>query len=238
MSYFFAGDGFDHYWTLAAGAVPSGNTALTVLGLFRPTANISGPIRALKAGSASWSIHADNPGKWYTDNDFSSGFTLSLNNWQMIGLTLPAGGAGTVRWDGNFASGGVYGGWSSAAGPTISAGAAPIDALTFGLAYGRMVGNVAAMAVYAGGLSSAAIAAIGTSSGNAWMAAGPAAYWQCNTNPALGVTDQTGNGANSTGLTGTAPTLDTVNEPPGWTYYTPGPSATPIKGAFLPLLAT
>lgn len=235
MSYFFAGDGFDHYWILAPGAVPSGNSALTILGLFRPTANVSGPLRATKAGVGSWSIHADNPGKWFCDNDFSSGFTFSLNNWQMIGLTLPAGGAGTVRWDGNFASGGVYGGWTSLPGPTIPAGAGPIDALTFGLAYGRMVGNIAAGAVFPA-LSSAAIAAIGTSSGNAWMAASPLAYWQCNTNPALGITDQTGNGANSISLSGTAPTLDTVNEPPGWTYYTPGPSVTPIKGAFLPFL--
>lgn len=227
MSWAFANDGFDHYWNLAIGAVPSGNVALTWVGLIYPTNGFCGPMRALKAGSGSWSAHADSS-KWYTDNDFSSGFTFSLNNWQMLALTIPAGGAGTTRWHGNFVSGGSYGGWSHANGPTISAGAAPIDTLTFGLSYARMAGNIAAMAVYDSALTDTDVVNLGTSSGNTWMTAGPKAYWQCNSSPASGVVDQTGNGANSTSLTGTAPTLDTGNEPPGWSYYTASSSVTVV----------
>jgi hypothetical protein len=216
MAWSWAADGFDHYFTLSAGASPPDGGPITIVCLLRPTSNFVGPIRGLAGGSASYSIHSDS-GKWFTDNDFSAGFGFALNSYQVVALSKAAGSA-AVRWHQTTESGGTYGAWSHANGPTIGDGSNPVDAITIGLSYQRMAGQIAAIALWTSALSDGAVEALGTSAMATWLAAGPSAAWQFNAAPALGITDLTGGGANSTSLTGTAPTLDTTNEPPGWTY--------------------
>jgi hypothetical protein len=219
MSLSFPGDGFEHSLSGPRGGAPANAGNFTVSLLIRCTGSTIGVIEGLASGSRNWTVHSDT-GKWYTTNDFTAGFgSTNNNNWLHIGWSKASGSA-AVRWHQAVHNGTSWGAYTHGNGATEGDGST-IDTITLGLAFQRMAANFAACALYGSALSDGAFEALGTSSMATWMAAAPGAAWQGNASAVSGILDLTGGGADLTTLVGTAPTLDTVNEPPGWTYYSP-----------------
>lgn len=234
MGWLFPADGFDHWFTASPGAVTTDGGPITVMSLVYPINGNCGLLAGMTAASAyEWEINGDTS-KWFGTGDFSGLATMTLNTWQWIGYSKATGSA-AMRWHNQIYSGGSWGTWAHTAGSVIADGASATDHLQYGLSHQRTQGRRFIDAVWNTVLTDLAVEAACVT-GNSLMAATPAACWQCNLSPAGGLIDLTGGGANSTGLTGTAPTLDTTQEPPSPFAYYSAASSTPAKGAFFQFL--
>lgn len=206
--------------------VNGGNT--TIIALVYPTVSFSGVFRLeLSNNNAVYGMLADS-NKWYGENDFGAGGPATTQNaWQVIAMTKASGNT-TSRWHKATGLGGTVS-WLHVDGDSIVDGSGPATQLRlFGVGTGngsRMVGNIAAVAVYNSNMADLQIEALGATSMANWLAAAPKAAYQFNTNPTLTLTDLTGGGANQTNTPSVYPTLDTSNEPPGWAYATKAQSA-------------
>jgi hypothetical protein len=220
MSWFFANDSNNRQYLMSMGNAPVNGANGTILSVVYPTISASGIYRGeLSNNSPVYGLLADS-GKWYNENDFGAGGpTVDQNTWVVIGATKPAGSS-TVRWHKATGLGGVVT-WSHTNGDIVGDGSGPATQIRlFGVGTNnRMVGNIAAVAVYDSALTDLQVEALGTKSMANWLAGAPKAAYQFNVNPALTLIDLTGGGANQTNIPFTLPTLDTSNEPPGWAYY-------------------
>jgi len=205
----------------AVGALPQNGDPISVWWMIRPSiATDFGTYVGLEAGANRIGLLAV-VSKYFTVNDGTGGPVPVVDEWQVIGYDDQGGG--TVRWHHCTDPTGTT--WAHSDGTAGGDRAGVVDVLRLGIGPDgfRMRGHIAAGCAAAGRLGDAGFEALGVTSMAAWVAAADLA-WQFNV--AVGstaLTDLTGGGANQTSLTGT-PTLDTGQEPPGWTYY---PTTTP-----------
>lgn len=153
---------------------------------------------------------------------------VTANEWVIIGYDDNNAGAGTVRYhlctdlDGTPT-------WTHGDGPSAGDRSGVVDDLRIGHAFDlRSHGHIAAAAIADTRLGDAGFEALSLTSMGDWVGMAVAA-WQFNV--AVGSTaivDLTGGGADQTSLVGT-PVLDTGQEPPGWSYYTPSASPDQIR---------
>lgn len=205
--------------TLATGAVPTARAGTWIV-LFRPydsafdllTTNTD-VMTTLATAAGVQGLFLDS-GKIFSNADFGAGGTgpTDKNTWYAMAFSKATGSV-AVRY--HLAA--LGGSWVHTASGTVADGTAGITSIVFGKGPIKAVAKfeIAAAAVFTGGLADLAIEALGTTSMDTWLAASPVAAWQFNqAATTTAVADLVGS-ANQTALTGTTVTTDPV----GWTYH-------------------
>lgn len=171
-------------------------------------------------GSLVWGVNPFTDLKYYYSvaPSFVSADTYAIGTWYLFGISKAAG-TSTVRthvYD-YTATTWTHTNWLTLAdatnGPVTSVRLAWLLNST-----DTLNGKIAAAAAYNTVLSDLTVQGL-NSNFNAWMAATPVWAIKLNqTSVATAVTDQTGNGGNQSGISGTSVSAD---EPAGWSYAGP-----------------
>jgi hypothetical protein len=205
--------------TMSVGTAPPDEGPITIAVLAKPSsASFSGwAVQGRNGTTGIWSLLVDS-GKLFCENDFGSGGPSHGTGWCWFVVTK-ASGSVIPRWhkhDLTAATAWVHQDDTSNAAD----GSGPITNVMIG-SNGSLGntwrGNIAAIATWTSVLSDAAIEAACTLAASALKAATPG--WMVRLNQAstaTAVTDDSGGGSTQTAISGT--TVDTVNEPPGWSY--------------------
>ncbi|HSX43487.1 MAG TPA: hypothetical protein VLF59_05375 [Candidatus Saccharimonadales bacterium] len=228
-------DGTGHaYVNCSAGTLGAAGTGdYTMVVLMRPTDTSNGGPLSLWSGSVTGTevrqIMGDT-GKWFGENDFSSGFGgWTTNTWYMLGQSKVAG-TNDYRWHlWAYASDGS-GTKTHTTGTSAAGDGSAIAAVRLGdtnLRYNY--GEVAVAAVWKRVLSDADFVSLCTNTASSFMSLGtgaPDALWLCNVASPASIVDATGNGANAASVSGSAVTGSGV-DPPSYSYTLSSPSAIP-----------
>lgn len=204
--------------TFSPGTATFGQGPITIAALIKPT-NTGGTrevVGGLTGGAAETYGLLFDSGDYYCVNLFTSGRTVTNNDWQWIVMTKATGSV-TPRW--HFRDVTTAGAWvHSNAGGNANNGSSPTATLYVGGLNGSrfLVGFIAALAVWGTELNDAQVEAACTLAASDLNAAAPtwATLWN-QASVATPVPDFTGNGGNQTAISGTSVSAD---DPPGFNY--------------------
>lgn len=213
-------NGSTDYVTFSAGAANIVQGPITMAALVRAT-SVTGerPIFA-GVGAGFGYLLLVNDGQILVNDYFGSGPTIATGNWYWVVATKAAGNA-TPR----FHVRQIGGSWTHADGNAAASDDTDVASSIY-VGYdgsGHWSGNIAATAIWDSVLTDLAIEAACTLAASDLKAATP--KWMTRWNQAstgTSVTDDMTGGGNQSAITGT--TVDSVNEPAGWSYSLSGGS--------------
>src|SRR3954447_23547742 len=226
----------DSIYTSGGAVGTPGTSAFTCLILVKPTSLFFGvPIALFDTVSALTLIQIafTGPNNWRVEHGFGaiipSTLPLTLGDWQLIGVSKAASGAGVVRYHRAV----LGAAWEHADGDSTLGPSNVCNQVLFGRGAGGggpfnpQGMGLSVAAIWNRGLSDAEINSITDATADMQALSGLVALWQFNQASVSTVSDLTGGGANQNAISGTSVVTDT----PGWWTFAVGLAASASAAA-------